>query len=50
MKPERKLQGWLPSDTQDINTAGYMEHQDNVRDRKDCPGSQRNEKIQDQSA
>ena len=39
-----------PSDTQNINTAGYMEHQDNVRDRKDCPGSQRNEKIQDQNA
>ena len=39
-----------PPDTQDINTAGYMEHQDNVRDWKDRPGSQRNEKIQDQSA
>ena len=39
-----------PSDTQDINTAGYMEHQDNARDRKDRPGSQRNEKIQDRSA
>ena len=25
-----------PSDTPDISTASYMEHQDNVRDWKDC--------------
>ena len=46
-KPKGSCKADSPSDTQDINTAGYMEHQDNVRDQKDCPGSQRNEKIQD---
>ena len=49
-KPKGSCKADSPSDTQDINTAGYMEHQDNVRDRKDRPSSQRNEKIQDQSA
>ena len=49
-KPKGSCKADSPSDTQDINTAGYMEHQDNVRDWKDRPSSQRNEKIQDQSA
>ena len=49
-KPKGSCKADSLSDTQDISTAGYMEHQDNVRDRKDRPSSQRNEKIQDQSA
>ena len=49
-KPKGSCKADSPSDTQDIKTAGYMEHQDNVRDRKDRPSSQINEKIQDQSA
>ena len=49
-KPKGSRKADSPSDTQDINMAGYMEHQDNVQDRKDRPSSQRNEKIQDQSA